>query len=198
MKCLLLICIAGLMATPTTKPPTITFNVQKRVAAGGGDFKVVLSIIGNRETTEEIIQDVFMNVWRRRTSVTSIREFSNYLFIMTRNAAMSEIVRIAAELRKKKSYQEWSVYTNDDTLSEECEDNMQLVDEAFEKLPSQQQQVYQLGKREGLSYKDIGRELQINPSTVKRYMYIATQSISRFIKNHARRSFFLLVLISLY
>ena len=26
----------------------------------------VLSIIGNRETTEEIIQDVFMNVWRRR------------------------------------------------------------------------------------------------------------------------------------
>ena len=41
MKCLLLICIAGLMATPTTKPPTITFNVQKRVAAGGGDFKVV-------------------------------------------------------------------------------------------------------------------------------------------------------------
>ena len=158
----------------------------------------VLSIIGNRETTEEIIQDVFMNVWRRRTSVTSIREFSNYLFIMTRNAAMSEIVRIAAELRKKKSYQEWSVYTNDDTLSEECEDNMQLVDEAFEKLPSQQQQVYQLGKREGLSYKDIGRELQINPSTVKRYMYIATQSISRFIKNHARRSFFLLVLISLY
>jgi RNA polymerase sigma-70 factor (ECF subfamily) len=156
----------------------------------------VLSIIGNRETTEEIIQDVFMKVWRRRASVTSIREFSSYLFIMTRNAAMSEIVRIAAELRKKKSYREWSVYTNDETLSQEYEDNMQLVDQAIERLPSQQQQVYKLGKREGLSYKDIGREMQINPSTVKRYMYIATQSILRFIKT--RRSFFLLILLWRY
>lgn len=151
----------------------------------------VLSIIGNKETTEEVIQDVFMKVWRSRASVTSIREFGNYLFIMTRNATMTEIAKVAAELKKKKSYCEWSVYNNVETLPEEYEDNLQLVDQAIEKLPSQQQQVYQLGKRQGLSYKDIGREMQINPSTVKRYMYIATQSILRFIK--ARRSFFLLI-----
>lgn len=158
----------------------------------------VISVIGNRETTEEIIQDVFVKVWRKRASLAAIRDFSSYLFIMTRNAAMTEIVKIAAELKKKKSYREWSVYANNETLTVEGEDNMRLVDQAIEKLPAQQQQVFQLGKRDGLSYQDIGREMQINPSTVKRYMYLATQSILRFIRSHTPGSFFLLILIWLY
>lgn len=157
----------------------------------------VLSVIGSRETTEEIIQDVFTKVWQRRASVGLVREFSNYMFIMTRNAAMNEIVKIAAEVRKKKSFLDWATYTHDDAPVEEEVDYSPLIDQAIEQLPYQQQQVFQLGKRKGLSYKDIARQMQINPSTVKRYMYIASQSVLRFIKSHSMRILFL-IMVSLY
>jgi hypothetical protein len=39
MKYLLLLCFAGLVATHT--PPKLIFNVQKRIAADGSNYKVV-------------------------------------------------------------------------------------------------------------------------------------------------------------
>jgi nicotinamidase-related amidase len=41
MKYLLLVCLAGIFATTPSTPPKVRFNMQKRVAVNGSDFKVV-------------------------------------------------------------------------------------------------------------------------------------------------------------
>src|SRR6476469_3208396 len=41
MKYLLLFFLAGLAAAPASVPPKIKFNVQKRIAANGGNYKLV-------------------------------------------------------------------------------------------------------------------------------------------------------------
>ena len=58
-----------------------------------------------------------------------------------------------------------------------------LIDEAIDRLPAQQRQVYLLSRHERLTYLEVATRMNISKETVKKYLQIATESIASYIRN---------------
>lgn len=114
---------------------------------------------------QEITQDVFMKIWSVRSTLPALENFSNYLFIVSRN-------EIISALRKKGQG-----FANPD---KDMVANLMLPDEqlqykefhhrillAIEELPPVRKRVFKMSRLEGRSYDEIATELGISRNGVK-------------------------------
>jgi RNA polymerase sigma-70 factor (family 1) len=137
--------------------------------------------LGARDLAEQIVQDVFVQLWARRESWTIERSLSSYLFRAVRNRVSNE----RRTLRLETAYAQQIVreigtagvtaVRTDDRLSEE-ELEMALA-QALARLPERPRQVFLLNRRENLSYAQIGEELGIALKTVEMHMARALSSL---------------------
>lgn len=142
-------------------------------------------LVQQREMAIEIVQDVFVKVWLTREELAPVQNFTGYLFILTRNYTLNCLKKTARERKKELQYQQY-VYTSA-TLADEKEerpDYLSLVERAAAQLPPQQQQVYNLCRKDGLKYAEVAEKMGLTPATVKKYMQLAQKTISTFIKTH--------------
>lgn len=180
-----------------------------QLAAGGGQaafaelfmqnrhklFSFLMRLTQSPEATEDVIQDIFMKLWRNRVSLTEIDNFSSYLFRMAQNQCITQFRRMAKEtliLSKLASDAPASRSTTEDLLAaKEVQEQLQL---AVAKLTPQQKLVFTLSREKGLKYEEIAAELNISASTVKNHMIDAL----RIIRQHFHTSSNALLIGGLY
>lgn len=144
----------------------------------------IFRLTHNREQTEEIVQDVFLKIWQTRESLTTVRNFRTYLFVVSRNQALNAIRSLIRErLRRKKWEQSEKTETAEENETE-IEQQISLIDKAISELPTQQQKAWLYSRREGLRYKDIAKQMNLSPETVKKYIQYASLAITRYIEAH--------------
>ncbi len=151
----------------------------------------LVKLIKDRELAEEIVQDIFVQVWETRDSLHNIRNFRGYLFIISRNHALKIIDKMLTE---KKRFDKWvkaDLFSEDETVTE---DRLHLVEQAIKQLPPQQYKVWVMSRREGKQYAEIAAELKLSRETVKSYLKLATASITEYITK--RVDLLLLIVIS--
>lgn len=130
---------------------------------------------------EEVVQEAFIEVWRRRTALREIGSFKSYIFILTKNRMLNALRRIANE---KVKHQIW--YENRESFqpAESEEDVLEqykiILDDAISKLPPQQQKVFKLSKIDRLKQEEIAHLLNLSPETVKKHMKLAL----KFLRNY--------------
>jgi len=154
----------------------------------------IFSILKSRELTQEIVQDVFLKVWMGRESLAEVRSFKDYLFIMSRNAAISMLKKLATQQQHQKEYgnTEVSVQAGDEEAANLKETGLSLIDQAVNQLPPRQLQCFILSRRQKLTYSEIAAELGIGKETVKSHMEAAIASISRYVKTEMDKVLLLL------
>ncbi|WP_069660440.1 RNA polymerase sigma factor [Arcticibacter eurypsychrophilus] len=154
----------------------------------------VYRITDSVDLAEDIVQDVFLKIWMSREALAGVDNFKAYLFVMSKNHTLNCLRKIAREQLKKKG---WENNFNNVLKSREEETNIyyNLLDEAIDKLPPQQQKVYLLSRHERLKYAEIGQRLNISGETVKKYLQIATTSITAYVHTNLEKLVFLLIML---
>jgi RNA polymerase sigma-70 factor (family 1) len=145
-------------------------------------YAVALKMTRSDEVAQDIVQDVFMNIWSKREVLPDVDNLSSYLFTAVYRRIYRHFRKIALErkLLQTLAVNEY-VNTNDEmVLARESRD---LISQAIAKLPPQQQLVFKLVKQEGLSRADIAQQLQISPNTVKNHLTDALKFIRAFLHN---------------
>ncbi|MGX5819859.1 RNA polymerase sigma factor [Chitinophaga lutea] len=144
----------------------------------------VFQLTRSAATAEEIVQDVFLKIWMGRESLAGVQRFRSYLFIMCRNYALDQLRKIIRERRKAAEWEkEQPLSPTDDPAGHDAAAAFfTLLDEAVNHLPPQQQKVYLLSRRNGLSHAEISQETGLSVLTVKKYMKLAIASITAFIR----------------
>lgn len=146
----------------------------------------IYAITKSREITEEIVQDTFLKVWMCRETLTEIKNIKAYLFIISRNAAISAFRKA---LRESTHFREWQ--TEMDTVIIEPDDwkykerYLSIIDQAIEALHPKRKKVYLLSRKKGLTYEQIAYEMGISKHTVRSHIQQATIAITKFIKDNA-------------
>jgi RNA polymerase sigma-70 factor (ECF subfamily) len=132
-------------------------------------------------STEEIVQDVFLKIWLNRQALAKVEKFENYLFILSRNHTFNVLRKIACDRVKE---QEWALECFNGESDDECNDYMPIIEKAISNLPPQQQKVFNLKRKQGLKYEEIGAMLNISGETARKHFASAQKNIIAYIKTN--------------
>lgn len=158
-------------------------------------FSHALTFMKSGEEAEEMVTDIFMKVWNRRSDLPLIENFKSYLFILGRNHLVSAI-------RKKVMT---TVETNTDQWYEDIlqpdkqyhfKETHQIIMQGIEQLSPQQKRVFKMSRLDGLTYDEIAERLAISRRTVKFHIILALNYLREYARNNHLS--YLLVIIFLF
>ncbi len=136
------------------------------------------SIIKTRENAEEIVSDVFIEIWSRRHDIIKIEDLKAYMFVCVRNACLRKLQQQRSTLSLDEVHVELSSdYTNPDDLVIANETHGKIL-QAIEQLPPRSKLIYKLAKEDKLRYKDIAALLNISVKTIDAQLSAALKKIA--------------------
>ena len=135
------------------------------------------SIARSRAVAEEIVQDVMLELWRRRESLARDTSPQAYLFQSTRNRALNHVRHQRVERKVEP------ILTSRSDI--EASAPAELVEEEIEvalrsavaELPERCREVFELSRVNGLKYSEIAAVLGISVKTVEAQMGKALRSL---------------------
>jgi len=155
-----------------------------------GIYKTVKRYTKSQEVAEDIVQEIFTTLWNNRTHFTGVINIEYYLITMAKNLTYKTLRKMAFEKEVRNHWTEEGLQKenveNDAVLDQQY---AQLIQHAVGLLPSQQKQIFQMAKVEGLSHKDIATQLKISHLTVKTHMAKALRTIRHYLQPHLTNMF---------
>lgn len=128
------------------------------------------SLVRSRAIAEEIVQDVMLELWRRRESLARESSPQAYLFQSTRNRALNHLRHERVEKRGRPfaaGRSEIDAPAPALLVEEEIEVALR---EAVAVLPDRCREVFELSRVQGLKYLEIAELLGISVKTVEAQM----------------------------
>lgn len=128
-----------------------------------------LRTIKDADQATDIVQEVFTNLWEKRSEFTPTSSIDNYLYGAVRNRVFNAVAHQNITDRYAGSIQAFfekgEFFT--DNLIREKELN-QIIEKEIDSLPKKMREVFLLSRNTDLSHKEIGKVLGISDTTVKK------------------------------
>jgi RNA polymerase sigma-70 factor, ECF subfamily len=130
------------------------------------------SMVKDRDTAEEIVQDFFYNYWKNKDQIMIQTSLKSYFFQSIRNKALKHLrhesikIRYATDVLESASPDD-QIYQPDIYELKELEKRIAAV---LEKLPENCRLIFRMNRFEGLKYREIADKLSISVKTVEANM----------------------------
>jgi RNA polymerase sigma-70 factor (ECF subfamily) len=133
-----------------------------------------LSYLKNKDDAEGVVQEVFLNLWRKRAELKDQYNIDSYLFKIAHNLIRKHFNKLSRERKFIEDYLKSSTMVDNSAGTDfEFEILLELAEKAINKLPSRQKSVYYLSMREGLTSEEISVKLNISKRTVENHLHRA-------------------------
>ena len=127
-------------------------------------FSIAFNKTGSLHDAEEMVQDIFADIWRRRATIEIKVSLKSYLAAATRFEVYSFLAKEKREQDMANGIASENVLTPEQELDFK---NLQIsIQENISSLPEKCQLIYLL-KQEGLSNKEVAKTLDISVKTVE-------------------------------
>jgi RNA polymerase sigma factor (sigma-70 family) len=148
----------------------------------GALYNIILQIVGNAEVANDVMQEVFINVWRKVESYDPTKgRLYTWLLNIARNASIDTLrSRSFQNSRRNQSMPE----NVDDLLANSVQPNIDLLGlrKLLEKLKTEQRVLIELAYFKGYTHEEIAEIEEIPLGTVKTRIRTALQQLRAFIK----------------
>ncbi len=159
-------------------------------------YSVALVLSKSTAIAEDVVQEIFLKVWKKRAELAGIERFEDYLFIMARNHIFSEFRKL--KIRKEYVAQLQQHFSAPFDTPEDhllYKESVEMLEKAVVRLAPQQQLVYRLSREQGLTHEAIAHQLGISVHTVRNHMIRAIQSIRTYLMQQDNSLLLIIVLI---
>lgn len=120
---------------------------------------------------EEVVQDLFFNLWKKREELEITTSIKSYLYKAARNHSLNVIKHIEVRENYKKMNEEHrsdsEMQGTDEMETLELE---QRIKDAIDQLPPERQKIFLMSRYEDLKYREIAEKLKISVKTVEAQM----------------------------
>lgn len=153
-------------------------------------FNYATNFTNDKEAIKDAIQDLFLQLWEKRSTIGTINVMSIYLIRAVRN-------NLLYQMRKNK-WQEFSMDVDSEEVNiadetnfedqwistEIYSQNEQRVRKALELLPKRQREVLFLKFYQGLSHDEIADLMNINKQSVSNHLQKSMNTLRTLFPNH--------------
>jgi len=141
--------------------------------------RFVYALTGNKEITEEVVNDTFLGLWQKRHLLQNVSNPEVYIFICAKNKALRQI-------KKHNLY----ISTLDNLYDADCviertphdilisSEIQRRINEAIASLPPQCKLIFSLVKENNLKYREVAKLLGLSEKTIENQMGIALKKLS--------------------
>ncbi len=150
-------------------------------------FIIAKNYVTNDSDAEEIIQDVFLKVWKKRKSIN--KNIGGYLFKVTKNLCLDHLRSSKYKISKESNIVKLEAVINlialeDPDSSALLEDELlKKIEHGIDLLPQKCRDVFIKSRFNGLKNREISEELNISVKTVENQMSKAIKHMRFHLKD---------------
>ena len=148
-------------------------------------YQFALAMVKVRESSEEIVEDVFVRIWQHRADLPAIQNLRVYLYTATRNTSLNYLSKKARE-SLTGPIDHGHVEISGPAINPEqillTAEMYRKVQAAVEGLPPRCKIIFKLVREDGLRYKEIAGILNISVNTIDAQMAIAVKKIATALR----------------
>jgi RNA polymerase sigma-70 factor (family 1) len=144
-----------------------------------GLFITAAKALRSKEEAADVVQDVFLSLWKRRNEISVQGSLAAYLHTSVRYKCIHYIEKNM----NRRDYLELLTEVAVNTSSTNPEMSLQIkeleetINKTISKMPSKMQEVYKLSRQRHLSHKEIADSMSISVETVKKHIQHALHLI---------------------
>lgn len=134
-------------------------------------FRHARKLLQNEEECKDVVQDVFISLWSAGLDFNENSSLSAYLYASTRNKILNIFRKskvAGAHLESLGSFMEQGTNITDHLVREQM--LARQIEEEISNLPARMREVFELKRKQNLSYKQISEIMNISDLTVKTQM----------------------------
>ncbi|HYW94816.1 MAG TPA: RNA polymerase sigma-70 factor [Bacteroidales bacterium] len=135
---------------------------------------------------EEIVQDVFYNIWKKRKELAIKISLKSYLYRSVYNHALMHLRKYKHEIRLDEN---WAVNQAGEMAGpmEKIDEKeiSSLVSATLSTLPERTRVIFTLNRMEGMTYRDIAERLSVSVKTVEANMSKALKALRRSLNEYS-------------
>lgn len=139
-------------------------------------YTSAFNVLHDQQLTEDVIQDIFTNLWIKREIIEIKISLKSYLFASTRYEVYRQLrynsVRVDLFENVSERMESPSVYGNI-----EHRELLSQINSIVDNLSTKCKVVYKLSREEQLSHKEIASQLDISTKTVENHLNKALRQL---------------------
>lgn len=139
------------------------------------------SLLKSIEEAEELVSDVFIQIWKKKEHLITIESPLLYFYTTTKNLAFNRLNK--QKRLQNQSPEEWLVQLNSVYFDPEqlmmTEEMARQIRQAVNTLPPRCRIIFKLVKEDGLKYREAAELLQLSVKTIEAQMAIALRRLGK-------------------
>lgn len=141
-------------------------------------FNYIITYVKSAEETKDIVQEVFVSLWKYRTDIKDTDNLGPWLFTLAKNRLINSYKKNI----HSKNYSDYVKYRSSTAISStdsvlDFNEFLTLINRNINLLPKTQQKVIRLSRFEGMSNKEISKFLNISEQTVKNQLSLGLKQL---------------------
>ncbi len=143
----------------------------------------LVGMLGNDDDAEDLAQDVFVNLWNGRKSLSDVHNLNAYVYQTVKHVLFSFINR-------KKAIFQTDIETAYDLPSSENTECLTyinelhtIIDHVVNEMPPQRKLVFSMSRIEGMSIEEISEKLGISKRTVETHISLALSTLRKVVSS---------------
>jgi len=142
---------------------------------------VVYKMIGDSSLAEDLAQEVFVEVWKRRETLDVNLSLRGYLRRVAVNKTLNYIRSQKMNFEEEEAVLQVPSNENSTQKILEAADLQKVINDSINSLPNKCRVVFGLSRFEELSYKEISTELGISVKTVENQISKALKLVRKAV-----------------
>ena len=133
----------------------------------------------DKEAAEDIVQDVFVNLWLNRKKISFGESVKSLLYVSTRNMVFNYLRSFKRESERYKQFAQEEQEADSSTLNYMIqEEALRLLNESIDQLPPRMAEVLRLSM-EGLKQDEIAEQMEVSVANVKRLKALGIEKLKK-------------------
>lgn len=150
-------------------------------------FTFLVHRLGDRTLAEDLFQDIFLRIAKKKQSFDLGRRFRPWLFTIAHNVVIDHHRRksVKSAINAEDHMEHESVDPRRGPLERAVQEEVACgISEALQKLPDEQREVFLMRERAGLDFAAIAEALGCGTSTAKSRMRYALENLRRHLSGN--------------